>query len=167
MQKAVYAGSFDPLTLGHMQLIEDASNLFEFLYVAIGVNPAKQSMFTVEERLQMVKESTAYLDNVEVTSFSNLYLADYCLEVSADYYVRGLRNEDDYRFEKSIVNINRSMNSVAQPVWLPAATQHEHVSSSVVKGLIGPVGWEKIVSKYVPVPVMNALRERTSPKNNQ
>ena len=79
----------------------------------------------------------------------------------------GLRNEDDYRFEKSIVNINRSMNSVAQPVWLPAATQHEHVSSSVVKGLIGPVGWEKIVSKYVPVPVMNALRERTSPKNNQ
>lgn len=167
MQKAVYAGSFDPLTLGHMQLIEDASNLFEFLYVAIGVNPAKKSMFTVEERLQMVKESTAYLGNVEVTSFTNMYLVDYCHQVHAEYYVRGLRNEDDYRFEKSIVNINRSMNSVAQPVWLPAATQHEHVSSSVVKGLIGPEGWEDVVAKYVPAPVLRALLKRTSPKNDQ
>jgi len=166
MRIAVYAGSFDPVTFGHLQLIEDAAKLFDKLFVSIGVNPMKKTLFTIPERKELLDQSTQHIPNIEVSIFENKYLVDYCSEVGAKFYVRGLRNEDDYRFEKAIVSFNRQMNGEAQPVWLPAAVEHEHVSSSVVKGLIGPTGWEKVVSRYVPKPVLQALQCRFS-KNPQ
>ena len=162
MKTAVYAGSFDPMTLGHLQLIQEASNLFDKLIVAIGVNPAKKSLFTIEERMAMLTETVKDIPNVIPSWFVDKYLVDYCNDVEAEYYVRGLRNEEDYRFEKAIVHINRNINNTAKPVWLPAATEHEHVSSSVVKGLVGPTGWEQVVKHYVPEPVMIALQQKFS-----
>lgn len=160
MKIAVYAGSFDPLTLGHLQLIQEASKLFDLLHVSIGVNPAKKALFSVEERMEMLTETIKDIPNVVPNWFIDKYLVDYCADVGAQYYVRGLRNEEDYRFEKAIVHINRGINNAAKPVWLPAATEHEHVSSSVVKGLVGPIGWENVIKHYVPEPVMTALKQK-------
>ena len=134
----VYAGSFDPLTIGHLWMIQEGARLFEQLTVAIGINPDKKYQFTVVDRLAMLRESCRDFPNVSFAAFSNLYLIDYAKSVGATHILRGIRSAGDYEFE-------RTMRNIAE------------VSSSLVKGMIGPTGWRKIVSKYVPAPVYRRL----------
>ena len=153
----VYAGSFDPLTVGHLWMIEQGTRLFDRLIVAVGVNPEKKYTFTVEERLRMLKDSTKSFSNVTVASFSNRYLIDYAHSVGASHILRGIRTESDYEFERAMRNINGDLDPGICTVFLMPPRGIAEVSSSMVRGLIGPVGWEKIVRKYVPGAVYKRL----------
>src|SRR5262245_33763392 len=102
----VYAGSFDPLTVGHLWMIEQGVALFDKLVVAVGINPEKRYTFTLEDRLRMLRESLRQFPNLAVTSFSNAYLIDYAQEIGATHILRGIRSESDYEYERTMRNIN-------------------------------------------------------------
>ncbi len=153
----VYAGSFDPLTIGHLWMIQEGARLFEQLIVAVGINPDKKSQFSVDERLAMLRESCRPFRNVSVASFSNLYLIDYAKSVGATHILRGIRSAGDYEFERTMRNINGDLDSRICTVFLMPPRGIAEVSSSMVKGLTGPAGWRKIVRKYVPAPVYRRL----------
>ena len=155
----VYAGSFDPLTIGHVWMIQQGAKLFDRLIVAVGVNPDKKHAFTVDERLEMIRECCRTFRNVEVASFSNLYLIDYAQSVGATHIVRGIRSASDYEFERTMRNINGDLDDGICTVFLMPPRNIAEVSSSMVKGLIGPAGWRKIVREYVPAPVYRKLLE--------
>ena len=149
----VYAGSFDPLTIGHLWMIEQGVRLFDRLIVAVGINPEKRYSFSLEERLRMLHESLGAYRGLSITSFSNLYLIDYAQSVRATHVLRGIRSESDYEYERSMRNINGDLDSTICSVFLMPPRDIAEVSSSMVKGLVGPKGWQKVVRKYVPEPV--------------
>ena len=149
-KSGVYAGSFDPLTIGHLWMIEQGVRLFDRLTVAVGVNPDKKYTFPLEARLVMLREVTKQFPNVSVTSFSNRYLIHYAQLLRATHILRGIRTESDYEFERTMRNINGDLDAGICTVFLMPPRGIAEVSSSMVKGLIGPVGWQKIVRKYVP-----------------
>ena len=153
----VYAGSFDPLTIGHLWMIEQGARLFDRLTVAVGVNPDKKYSFPLEERLRMLRESTKPFQKVSVASFSNRYLIHYAQLIGATHILRGIRTESDYEFERTMRNINGDLDSTICTVFLMPPRGIAEVSSSMVRGLIGPVGWQKIIRQYVPEPVYNRL----------
>src|SRR4051812_21904069 len=148
----VYAGSFDPLTIGHLWMIEQGVRLFDHLTVAIGVNPDKKYTFTLDERFSMLRESMAQLKNVSVAAFSNRYLIHYAQSIGATHILRGIRTESDYEFERTMRNINGDLDPEICTMFLMPPRGIAEVSSSMVRGLIGPDGWQKIVRKYVPAP---------------
>jgi pantetheine-phosphate adenylyltransferase len=156
-KRGVYAGSFDPLTIGHLWMIEQGVRLFDHLTVAVGVNPDKKYTFPVEDRLAMLRESTTQFPNVSVASFSNRYLIHYAQLIGATHILRGIRTESDYEFERMMRNINGDLDAGICTVFLMPPRGIAEVSSSMVRGLIGPVGWRKIVRKYVPNPVYTRL----------
>jgi pantetheine-phosphate adenylyltransferase len=157
---AVYAGSFDPLTVGHLWMIEEGRRLFKSLRVAVGINPDKRYHFDLDERLDMLKESTRPFRNVSISSFSNLYLVDYARSIGATHILRGIRSQADFEFERAMRNINGDFNPAITTVFLMPPRDIAEVSSSMVKGLIGPEGWEKIVRRYVPAAVFKRLLKR-------
>ena len=138
-------------------MIEQGVRLFDQLTVAVGVNPEKKYTFTLEDRLAMLRESTARMKNVKVTAFSNLYLIDYAQSIGATHILRGIRTESDYEFERTMCNINGDLDPEVCTVFLMPPRGIAEVSSSMVRGLIGPHGWRKIVRKYVPAPVYRRL----------
>ena len=156
---AVYAGSFDPLTIGHLWMIEQGVQLFDHLVVAIGLNPDKQYTFSVEERLDMLRESTKKFSNLSVTSFSNNFLINYAQSVSATHILRGIRTESDYEYERTMRNLNGDLDPEICTVFLMPPRAIAEVSSSMVRGLVGPEGWKKLVRNYVPAPVYRKLLE--------
>lgn len=149
----VYAGSFDPLTVGHLWMIEQGAQLFERLVVAVGVNPDKKYRFPLDARLRMLQESTRQFRNVSVTSFSNRFLIHYAESVGASHILRGIRSESDYEYERTMRNINGDLDDSICTVFLMPPRDIAEVSSSMVNGLIGPKGWQRILRKYVPEPV--------------
>jgi pantetheine-phosphate adenylyltransferase len=155
----VYAGSFDPLTIGHLWMIEQGVSLFDRLVVAIGTNPEKKYTFTVEERLAMLRESTSEFPNLSLASFSNRYLIHYAQSLGATHILRGIRSESDYEYERTIRHINGDLDSVICTVFLMPPRGIAEVSSSMVKDLVGPVGWKRVVRKYVPEPVYRRFIE--------
>lgn len=157
----VYAGSFDPVTNGHFWMIRSGLNLFDELIVAVGVNPAKKSMFTVEERMDMLKsDNQCQYPSYIVTSFENKYLVDFAKEIGANYILRGIRNSTDDDFERGMRNINQDLAPDIQTVFLMPPRDLAEVSSSLVKGLVGPDGWGKVVSKYVTSNVLEMLKKK-------
>ena len=149
----VYAGSFDPLTVGHLWMIQEGVNLFDRLIVAVGINPEKRYTFSLAERLSMLRESLKRCRNLSVTSFSNRYLIDYAQSIGATHILRGIRSESDYEYERTMRNINGDLDPGIVSVFLMPPRDIAEVSSSMVKGLVGPKGWQKVVRKYVPEPV--------------
>lgn len=149
----VYAGSFDPLTIGHLWMIEQGVRLFDRLIVGVGVNPEKRYTFALEERLSMLGESLKQYRNLSITSFSNRYLIDYAQSVQATHILRGIRSESDYEYERTMRNINGDLDPAICSVFLMPPRDIAEVSSSMVKSLVGPKGWQKVVRKYVPEPV--------------
>lgn len=157
MKKAVYAGSFDPLTNGHFWMIEQGSKLFDELIVAVGSNPDKNYSFSTEERMEMLRDAVKDFKNIKVESFCNKLLVDYAKEVGAEYILRGARNTGDFNFEQGMSNVNRDIDPKISTVILMPPREMCEISSSLVKGLIGPNGWEKVVCKYVPKAVLKRL----------
>ena len=156
----VYAGSFDPLTIGHIWMIEQGVSLFDRLMVAIGINPEKRYTFPLEERLDMLRESLRRFRNVQVVSFSNRYLIDYAQSIGATHILRGIRSESDYEYERTMRNINGDLDSAICSVFLMPPRGIAEVSSSMVKGLVGPKGWQKVVRQYVPDAVFRHFQKR-------
>jgi len=154
---AVYAGTFDPVTLGHMWMIEAGSNLFDKLVVAVGSNPDKKCHFSLKDRIIMLNESIAGYENVIVDKYSNEFLIRYAESIGAKFVLRGIRNTTDYEYEKSLNYVNRQLNYKIVTVFLLPPREMVEISSSVVRGLIGPVGWEEVVGKYVPACVLERL----------
>lgn len=138
-------------------MIQEGARLFERLIVAIGINPDKKYQFSVAERLAMLRSSCRGIRNVSIASFSNLYLIDYAASVGATHILRGIRSGGDYEFERTMRNINGDLDPKVCTVFLMPPRDIAEVSSSMVKGLIGPVGWRKIVRPYVPAPVYRQL----------
>ncbi len=151
MRKAVYAGSFDPVTNGHMFVIEQAANLFDEVVVSIGVNPDKvgRTMFSLEERCKMIWGAVEHLDNVVVSTFQS-YLIYYCQEIGATHYVRGVRDATDFDSERRMIRINREWVPGIEPVIIIPDASVQDISSSFVKGLIGYDGWQEKIEMYVP-----------------
>jgi pantetheine-phosphate adenylyltransferase len=160
MRRAVYAGSFDPITLGHLWMIERGRMVFDELVVAIGINPDKKYLFSLEDRLAMLREVTAGFANVTVASYENLFLVHYAEQVGASFILRGIRNEQDYGYERGMRYVNAELDGAVQTVFLIPPRELVEVSSSFVKGLVGPAGWEGILRKYVPEAVYRRFLER-------
>ena len=131
--KALYSGSFDPLTMGHMDIITRAAKLYDELVIGVGVNPSKASMFTLEEREDMIREIFRDFDNVRVDHFSGL-LADYVNKNGFNVVVRGLRSTTDFDYEIQMAQMNdRLFNDTVETVFLMTDPQYSYISSSVVK----------------------------------
>jgi pantetheine-phosphate adenylyltransferase len=156
-RKCVYAGSFDPLTEGHMYMIRQGALLFDLLVVALGVNPEKHYTFSVEERLEVLRASTEEIPNVRIDTFENQYLVRYAESVGACYILRGLRSAHDYEFESTMRHVNADIDPEITTVFLMPPRNIREISSSFVKGLVGPEGWQDVVRPYVPPAVYELL----------
>ena len=152
MRVAVFPGSFDPITLGHFDIIERAAPLFDKLIIAIGHNSAKKYMFTLEERKEFIRKAVAHFPNVEVDSFENLTI-DYCFEKNANYILRGLRNPADFEFEKAIAHTNRTLaRKKIETVFLLTSSGKSFISSSIVREIISHGGeYELLVPDSVRI----------------
>jgi len=153
--KAVYAGSFDPITLGHLDIISRASELFDSLVVAVGNNPSKRYWFDLNQRQQMLEEACANLSGVEVVCFSGL-LIHTCEREEANVIVRGLRALSDFDLEFRNGLANRDMTGI-ETLFLLSDPRHIFVSSSLVKEIAQNGG---DVSRYVPRNVLDAIANR-------
>ena len=153
MRRAVYAGSFDPITLGHLWMVERGGELFDELVVAIGVNPDKKYLFSLEDRLAMLRESTSHCANVTIASYENLFLVHYAKQIGATFILRGVRNEQDYAYERGMRYVNAELDADVRTVFMVPPRELVEVSSSFVKGLVGPAGWQAVSKKYLPLPV--------------
>lgn len=156
-KKAVYAGSFDPPTRGHLWMIERAACMFDHVVVSVGINPEKRSTFTVEDRIKMLVGMTIHMENVEIASFQNQFLVNYATSIDATFMIRGIRNVSDFVFEFGMQNVNADLGPSVTTVFLAPPRHLAEVSSSLVKGLVGPTGWERVVSEYVPSVVLRQL----------
>lgn len=157
---AVYAGSFDPVTLGHVDLIERASALFSDVVVAIGVHPTRHPLFSIEERLALVGEVAKAYANVKVASFDGL-LIDYCRAIDARVIVRGLRAATDFEYELQIAHANADLHPEVDTIFLPTRTKHGFVSASLVREIASHGG---DVSRYAPPLVQAALAKKFAKK---
>ena len=158
-KRAVYAGSFDPLTNGHLWMVEQGLALFDHLTVAIGINPDKEYTYALDDRLEILRTSLPKSTNLDIAHFSNRYLVDYATEVDAGYILRGIRSAQDYEFERGMRHTNAQLNDNISTIFLMPPRNLAELSSSMVKGLVGPEGWEEHVIKMVPGPVFEALRK--------
>lgn len=136
MKIAVFPGSFDPITLGHYDIIERAVPLFDKLIIAIGQNSDKKYMFPLEKRIEFIKKSVAHFKNVEVDFYEGLTI-DYCLKNDAKFILRGLRNPADFEFEKAITHTNRTLaRKKIETVFLLTSSGKSFISSSIVREII-------------------------------
>lgn len=133
---AVYPGSFDPPTDGHLNIIRRAARLFEHLIVAVGYNPRKKTMFTPEQRVMMLRLATADLPNVEVDSFTGMLLVEYARRKKVNVIVKGLRNSADFQNEFQQFNMNFRLSGGLDTVFLPADNGELFVSSTLVRDMI-------------------------------
>ena len=149
-RRAVYAGSFDPPTNGHLWMIRHAQAMFDELVVAIGTNPEKQATYTLEERTAMLEDITAEFPNVRVTHFHNRFLVDFADSIQADFVVRGILSGADYEYERAMRYINADLQPTITTVILMPPREFAEVSSTMVKGMVGPQNWQKTIRRYVP-----------------
>ena len=160
---ALYPGSFDPPTNGHMDLIERASQLFDKLIVAVATNTAKQGLLSIDERIEMLKAITGTIPNVVVTSFVGL-TADFARECDAVAVVRGLRVMSDFEFEMTMAITNQKLNPSLETVCLMPSEPHLFLSSRIVRE-IARFGGE--ISGMVPPAVADALHQRFTESNEE
>jgi len=150
---AVYAGSFDPITSGHMDLVRRAAVLFDDVVLAIGTNQSKKSLLSVDVRYAVLQECIADMPNVSVATFEGL-LIDYCRAIDADVILRGLRAVSDFEFEFQIGLANMDMAPEIETVFLLTEPKNIFVSSSLVKEIASNGGK---VERYLPAPALNAM----------
>lgn len=151
--KAIYPGTFDPVTNGHTDLIERAAKLFRHVVIGIAANPSKRPRFTLAERVQLLKLVTAHLDNVEVVGFSGL-LVDFAKDQKASVLLRGLRAVSDFEYEFQLANMNRRLSADLESVFLTPSEEHSFISSTLVKEVAFHGG---DVSQFVHPEVTKAL----------
>lgn len=134
MKKAVFPGSFDPLTLGHTDIIDRGIPLFDEIIIAIGTNSSKKYMFSLEERRAFIEKTYAHEPKVVVDTYQGLTI-DYCNKVGSEFILRGLRNPADFEFEKAIAQTNRKMSEI-ETVFLLTSADTSYISSSIVRDIL-------------------------------
>jgi pantetheine-phosphate adenylyltransferase len=159
VKRVVCPGSFDPITFGHLDIVERASSIFDEVVIAVMVNKTKQTLFTVEERIEMTKEVTSKFPNVKVDSWSGL-LVDYCKENEISIIVKGLRAVTDFDYELQMSQINLQLQGV-ETLFLSTAPAHSFLSSSLVKEIASHGG---DVSSYIPAILLERLKDRLAGK---
>ena len=155
---AVYTGSFDPITLGHLNVIERSSRLVDKLIVGIGINIEKQSLFSPEERVDLVRRTIAKVENVEVKSFTGLAV-NFVRNCGARVLLRGMRSLGDIEAEFTMTMANRKLDPGIETVFLMADDQYSHVSSSLIKQIAAMAGDEEL-ARFVPREVVAAIRQK-------
>lgn len=155
---AIYPGTFDPVTLGHIDVAGRAAKMFDHLIIGVAASPGKEPHFNLKYRCDMVEEVLAKYPNVRVETFTGL-LVDFARQQNASVIVRGLRAVSDYEYEAQLANLNRQMEPDVETVFVAAASQYTFVSSSMVRE-IAALGGD--VSKFVDPLVESALKERYS-----
>lgn len=177
-RNAIYAGSFDPVTNGHLWMITEGAGLFDNLTVVVADNPTKKTMFTAEERVELIKASLPggiATENVVVMIAKDAFLVDVARAMHAQCLLRGLRSTADFEYERSLRHVNEDIDQrlnalpaeIAPPskarihtVFLMPPRELAEISSSFVKGLVGLGHWEKVVEKYVPAVVLRGLQAK-------
>ena len=150
MKKAVFPGSFDPITLGHVDLIYKGLEIFDEIIIAIGVNADKKQLFSLEDKIQQIKNTFINEPRIEVASYKGLTI-DFCKSVNSKYILRGLRNSSDFNYEQSIAQTNSSLSSI-ESVFLISSPQLAHISSTIVRDIIRNEGdYKSLVPKSVVI----------------
>ncbi|MHB0756706.1 pantetheine-phosphate adenylyltransferase [Polaribacter sp. M15] len=134
MKKAIFPGSFDPLTLGHVDIIERGVTVFDELIIAIGINADKKYMFSLEERKKFIQETFKHQPKIKVVTYQGLTV-NFCREINANFILRGLRNPGDFEFEKAIAHTNRKLSEI-ETVFLLTSSGKSYISSSIVRDVI-------------------------------
>lgn len=156
MKTAVCTGSFDPITLGHLDIIRRAAACFDHIYVCISPNASKRSqMFAPEEKLRLARAAIADIPNAEAELYNGL-VADYARVKGASVIVRGVRDTGDFNTECQMARINRELNGELETLLLPASAEYEHFSSSMVREMIR---YRQPLEKYLPAAVVALMRE--------
>lgn len=167
MSIGLYAGSFDPITKGHLAVIRQALKVVDTLHVVVAINPAKKGMFEVDERIILIQESIqeqlAYInkERIVVDYITNALTVAYARLVDATILIRGLRNGADYAYERSQATINRKLAPEIETIFIPTPIDYEEVSSSTVKGLMKFDGGEVAASEFVTPTVLAAIKARS------
>jgi pantetheine-phosphate adenylyltransferase len=156
MTTAIYPGSFDPITLGHLNIIRRASRIFDKVVVCVMVNSSKTPMFTLEERVELIERAVKRLRNVEVNA-SNMLLAEYAKQYEGAVLVKGLRAVSDFESEFQMALINRKMNHNLDTVFLPSSGKYTYLSSSVVKEM---AKYGSDLKDLVPAEILEDVIER-------
>ena len=171
LKKGMVAGSFDPVTNGHVWLIKEACTLLDQVVVAIAVNPAKKSHFTDDERLELMhsvlRAELSFDDysKVSIVFIKKDLLVKHALSHNVKYIVRGIRSVTDFHYEQDMYHINREISDKVQTIYLISPESNSRISSSTVKGLVGLNDWETYVSRYVHPLVIAALRSKQEASN--
>ena len=153
MTKALYAGSFDPITFGHLDIIESCSKIFDELIIAVGYNSEKQGLIPIDDRIKLIQECVINYENIKVCSYEGLTV-DFAQRNEVDVLVRGLRNTKDFEYEKEIGEYNYSLNKNIRTMFLLSKPEHNFISSSGVKELIS---YKADISNLVPSNVLKYL----------
>ncbi len=156
---AVYAGSFDPPTLGHLWMVSTGASLFDELVVVVAYNPDKPGMLSIDERLILWQQLCADMPGkVRVCTLNRGFLVEYARQIGACCLLRGVRNTVDFEYEKGMARINASMEPHVPTLFLTPPAELENVSSSLIRGFLGQPGWEHWVSPHVPQAVLSVLK---------
>ena len=158
---AVFPGTFDPITNGHLDIVKRGLNIFDELIVAVAENPTKGTLFTIEERVEMVRESLADFPSVKVESFGNL-LIDYLREKNVKVAIRGLRVISDFEHEFQMALINRKLDPKIETIFMMTSEDYSYISSRFLKEIFRLGGR---VDCFVPAPVIKKLKEKVDVKN--
>ena len=156
MKKIIYPGTFDPITNGHVDITERAASLFDHVIIAVANNPKKKSLFTVKERIDQVKDSVKYLNNVSVSS-TDVLIVNYAKENEAIALVRGLRSISDFEYELQMALMNRSLAPEISTIFMMPDEKYMHLNSTVVKEIAALKG---DISAYVPAIVEEQLKSK-------
>jgi pantetheine-phosphate adenylyltransferase len=160
-RKGIFAGSFDPITNGHLDIICRASKLFDELQIGVLYNPNKKGLFNFDERIELIKSCTNHLSNIKIVSFDGL-LVNYCQKNEIDTLVRGVRTGADIEYELQMAHMNRELNQNIETIILPTKTEYSFISSSLIKEVL-TVGGD--VKNLVPKVVLEQLEIKTKRGN--
>ena len=156
MRTAIYPGTFDPITNGHLDLIERAADMFDEVIIAVAASPSKNTMFTLEERVAFAQQVTQHLDNVSSKGFSGL-MVDFAKQENANVLIRGLRTTVDFEYEFGLTNMYRRLMPGLESVFLTPAEEHAFISSTIVREVAIHGG---DVTNFVPKVVAEALKNK-------